>query len=183
MITGNVNLILVSNRALAEQYYKDANYTKLLEAVSGKQFVNGDLYAENAGKDPTTLRAFIRILSDKRTYVVVASREAVAQLQNSIMSSENGEIRSLLVPFLKAFQSSTRLFDEVHQCANPMYFIVGGTVRSAEDALRNFKVLDETAKIMDKLLFFDLDHNQGRVFDAARQIRVTSSEETFNYIS
>ncbi len=179
-VTGNVNLILVSNRALAEQYYKDANYTKLLEAVSGKQFVNGDLYAENAGKDPTTLRAFIRILSDKRTYVVVASREAVAQLQNSIMSSENGEIRSLLVPFLKAFQSSTRLFDEVHQCANPMYFIVGGTVRSAEDALRNFKVLDETAKIMDKLLFFDLDHNQGRVFDAARQIRVTSSEETFN---
>jgi hypothetical protein len=201
----DVSLILVPNLQLYEQMIRGEDGepdVKFFEAISGKKVVmnSRELFQKASEGNLEALRELCDALKSKNRLVVI-DRETAAQLQNSLQG------KSVLAykEYLEAYAQSAKLFDEVHQCVDPMHFIVGGEVRFAgapvsQGGLENFPALNAIAQELGKVLFLedrednfrykDREGNEGEFkkgtkadFDKDRQIFVTRDIATFRRMS
>ena len=171
-----VNMILVPSENHVRDMLKDSkDYKSFFEALSGGKVIENGTKLVNdimSGKPEVSEKALddlIRALEDKEHFLVLTDRHSMGAIDNYLRDTRNEKYEK----FHKAFKDSYRLFDEVHQTANPMYFIVGGKTQAARDALANFEVLDTLAQVAGKILVYDKkDYHEGLVL-------VTDNEATF----
>ncbi|PIW65765.1 MAG: hypothetical protein COW12_00180, partial [Candidatus Omnitrophica bacterium CG12_big_fil_rev_8_21_14_0_65_45_16] len=174
-----INVYLTPSRGHVDQIIKDANYQEFFKAF-GRELKDAasliDEIRSGNAEAPARVRELIEYLKNQKGPLLIVDRESLAQLQNLLFTSEDAHLRDLYGEYRDAFAQSARLFDEIHQTANPLYFIVGGHTTTARESLKNYQVLTKVAERADDLLVFDRqDYEAGKVL-------VTTSETVFKEI-
>ncbi len=153
------NVYMVPNKSLLNQVFEQANkYFKGLGIE--KEIKNGDALIDkvlNNQDADANLDALMSAFRDSSQLVLV-SQQMIAHLRNHLeLAGGRAE------EYWNAFKDSVRLFDEVHLCADPLYFIVGGEVSQARSQ-ENYAVLEAAAKrAKDLLVYREGDYVEGKV--------------------
>ncbi|HPW65184.1 MAG TPA: helicase C-terminal domain-containing protein, partial [Candidatus Omnitrophota bacterium] len=184
-VMADVNLLMLPNQSLLSQLLANDREFFLKLAGGTRVIVDGNALAReatdafNRGERNSALmrvQELTNALNNKKGALVVMDRESAAQLQNTLRKGEPAAYSK----YLEAYENSNRLFDEVHQCANPMYFIVGGD-RTPASLLSNYKVLDTVAQEAGKIVVFtEAEYRAGIDKDgSATKVLVTTDAKAF----
>jgi ribosomal protein S18 acetylase RimI-like enzyme len=150
-----MDLILLPSANHFQQMIREGDIA-FFEAISGRRVVNaielGNVIKSGGEKGMQALAQLITAFKDKNC-LVISDRATIAEVWNHLRTTPDKEMGAQLTSFVNAFRETYRNFDEVHQCADPMYFIVGGQTRFA-DTLSNYKILDAFAQVAGDVLCF-----------------------------